>query len=146
MNTQPIFTPEAERLLLEEIVRLRGQVMDASVDEALATRGEPVEVTASDVRRAVSRLTWQRGRLGRRMDRVLRLYTLMGIGISLFGVLYFLADTILTIATVQAQIAFMTVVIGLALSGVMWAFRWYLADAPPIERREPSPPGADDHM
>jgi len=83
-----IFTKEAEQLIESEIKMISEELKQASIDEAFHIRGEPVEVTASDVRRARNRLTWQRRPLIPSTDLILKIYMFIGATLFLAGLLY----------------------------------------------------------
>ena len=83
-----IFTKEAEQLIESEIKVISEELRQAAIDEAFQIRGEPVEVTASDVRRARNRLTWQRAPLKPKTDLILKIYIFIGATLFLVGLLY----------------------------------------------------------
>jgi hypothetical protein len=83
-----IFTKEAEQLIESEIKVISEELRQAAIDEAFQIRGEPVEVTASDVRRVRNRLIWQRAPLKPGTDLILKIYMFIGATLFLVGFLY----------------------------------------------------------
>ena len=72
-------TEDAERLLHSEIESLGKDLRRAAYLEALRSRGEPVEITASDVERARERLVWKRAPLSSLAQSISQLYIILGL-------------------------------------------------------------------
>src|SRR5882762_2124819 len=87
-----LFTEEARRLLGEERKRLGDELEEEAFREALRSRGEPVEVTANDVRIATKRFVKSDSRFdsGRPsfMNTLLKTYFILGVVIFFGGVFY----------------------------------------------------------
>ncbi len=88
MERDTLFTPEAERILAEESSRLVEEFRQQAMDEALRARGTPVEVTASDVRRARLRFVKREGPLRPLTEMTLRVYAVLGALLVIGGTLY----------------------------------------------------------
>lgn len=56
-RSKPIFTDGAKEAVEDSAQEFELDLLEAAISEALITRGEPIEVTSSDVRKARSRLT-----------------------------------------------------------------------------------------
>lgn len=88
MEEDTLFTPEAERALADEAERLSAELRKESVEQALRTRGKPVEVTASDVTRARSLFVKRDLPLLPLTEMLLRAYADLGVLLILGGGLY----------------------------------------------------------
>jgi hypothetical protein len=86
MEKKETFTDEAVRLLREESESLTRELREAAIREALQSRGVPVEVTASDVRKARQLFVRRPPALTPMTDLILRIYTFLGALIFIFGV------------------------------------------------------------
>lgn len=119
MNIPSEFTEEAKRLLEKESQRLIEELKEQAFNEALRSRGEPVEVTATDVRRASMAFVRPRFRsLPPNLQRLLRVYLLTGIIMSLFGlgILAYPYLRSLIQADFKSQVGFITTITGLFVS------------------------------
>jgi hypothetical protein len=88
VERDPLFTPEAERVLAEESAHINAEFRKQAIDEALRARGTPVEVTASDVRRARSRFVRRDAPLYPMTAMLLRVYLVIGVLLAIAGIAY----------------------------------------------------------
>src|SRR5688500_4156707 len=119
MNIPSQFTDEAKRLLEKESQRMTEELTEQALNEALRSRGEPVEVTATDVRRASMAFVRPRPQsLSPGLQRLLRVYLLTGILTSLFGlgILTYPYLKSLVQTDFKSQIGLITTITGLLVS------------------------------
>jgi hypothetical protein len=88
MDTKNIFTDEASRLLEQETKKFGEELKQEAVNEALRSRGEPVEVTASDVRRAKEMFQKREASLRPGTALFLRIYMVLGALMFVGGMIY----------------------------------------------------------
>lgn len=125
MYTERMFTGEARRLLREEQEKLVLDLEKEAIGEALRTRGEPVEVTASDVRKARQMFTKREPSLRPVSDLLLRVYTVLGVLMFVIGIMYpFFKEMLIKYDTVS-RISFMISLAGLALAVFSMFMRKY---------------------
>lgn len=157
MNKNEIFTEEAKKVLLEEAQRIAKELEQEAISEALRSRGEPVEVTASDVRKARVRFVRFDRPFVPRSDIILRVYAILGAVVAIGGLFYpFLRPLIISNdPTTRFSLAF--AVSGLVISAVALFMRSYIKsvyetkarekiesyeqDRLDTDRKEKSPPG-----
>lgn len=125
MEMDTIFTKEAERLLEQEVEGLRNEFRQAAVDEALRLRGEPVEVTASDVKRARRLFTKRAAPLYPMTWFILRLYIVTGLLVFVGGIAYPYLRQMLDTADSVARVSVILTVSGLILVAVSLVMKFY---------------------
>jgi hypothetical protein len=79
MAIKSTFTEEAMKLLEKEGKALADELRQAAINEALSSRGEPVEVTASDVRKAKESFQTKALKLRPLTPLLLKLYIWFGL-------------------------------------------------------------------
>ena len=84
MTEQIAITEEAKKLIAEELRSLAEELEKEAIAEALRSRGRPVEVTASDVRRARIRFVKRDRPLLPVTDLLLRAYLVLGVSLCLW--------------------------------------------------------------
>jgi len=85
MTKEFTITEEAKKLLAKEAGILAEELREEAIAEALRSRGRPVEVTASDVRRARLRFVKQEERRSK-TEVLMQVYMIMGYLISIVAV------------------------------------------------------------
>jgi hypothetical protein len=119
-------TSEAKRLLDEEARELAAELEQEAIAEALRNRGRPVEVTASDVRRARIRFTKRDRPLLPMTDLLLRFYLFGGLMLFVGGFLYPLVRPFILEANPEARASFLVSLAGLAAATVGFVGRFFL--------------------
>lgn len=145
MEIRPLFTEEAERLLAEESQRLAAELRDEAINEALRLRGEPIEVTASDVRRA--RAVFERAPpslLRPTTRKLLRLYAVVGWIMFLLGVSLPTIKQVVRSSDPESQLWYLMALSGLVVGIVGWVGEllgtkgwpgdWIRRGGPPVDR------------
>jgi TRAP-type uncharacterized transport system fused permease subunit len=119
-----LFTPEADRLLHEESQRLHNELYAESVGEALRSRGEPIEVTASDVLRAGLLFVKKRSFLRPMTDLLTRAYVVLGALMTAVGLSYPYLRNFFSQAKLEDRFWAVVVVTGIAMAllGVLARF------------------------
>lgn len=115
MEIKNIFTEEAAKLLEQETKKFGEELKEEAVNEALRSRGEPVEVTASDVKRA--REMFQKGEARLRPATALLLRTYMVLGALMFvvGMIYPYMREFYYKSDVESRLSFMIAIAGLIM-------------------------------
>jgi len=131
-----IFTKEAEQLIESEIKVISEELRQAAIDEAFQIRGEPVEVTASDVRRARNRLTWQRASLKPSTDLILKIYMFIGATLSLVGFLYPYIRQLMAETGNMSKFFVSMGLLGLITTVVSFLTRYYLSSMRKIGKKK----------
>lgn len=126
MKITGTFTKEAEQLIDAEIKEISTELRSAAMDEALRSRGEPVEITASDVRRARKRLVWRRTPLRPMTELTLKLYMVIGALLFLGGLLYPYATTFIKQAARGEMVSFLMALMGLCIGLAAVFAKYYL--------------------
>jgi hypothetical protein len=88
MKIEAIFTEEANKLLEQQSGKIVNELKEASIDEALQARGEPVEVTASDVKRVISNIYLKKKSIKYSTELILQLYMIIGVIIFVVALVY----------------------------------------------------------
>src|SRR5437667_3894105 len=88
MDDDRVFTSEAARILEEESKLLIDELRQEAIDQALSSRGQPVEVTASDVRRARLRFVKREVPFMPTTEMLFRVYAVVGVVTAMGGLLY----------------------------------------------------------
>ena len=127
METNKVFTEEASRLLEKESDILANELREEAINEAIRSRGEPIEVTASDVRKARALFTKRSFPLKPTTDLILWLYFGMGITMFLVGVSYPFLRKLLYEADLISRLSLMIALAGLGLALCSFFIRYYLA-------------------
>lgn len=126
MDIKTIFTEEATKLLDRESKSLAQELRDAAVNEALRSRGEPVEVTASDVRRAREMFQRREIKLRPTTDLVLRLYMIIGAGMCVVGLAYPALQDLMTRTGMESRLSLIMALAGLVTSILAFVMRQHL--------------------
>lgn len=105
MDIENVFTEAAESLLNAELGRLGADLRDEAINEALRSRGTPVEVTASDVRRAAEHFRKKKDDPGyfRSAKRLLQGYFWFGIVLIAIGVLALFVEPLIPLLRLQEK-------------------------------------------
>jgi len=125
MEIKSVFTEEATRLLDRESIQIYEELRDAAINEALRSRGEPVEVTGSDVRKARSLFIKREYPLRPMTEFVLRVYAVLGIAMMFGGLFYPYLRSFLEQSDFSSRIAIMLAFMGLVLTVVSFLSRYY---------------------
>ena len=123
---KPQFTDGASQALHDLSAELATELRDRAIEEALRTRGEPVEVTASDVLRARYQQSHEIrvSRVSSSTSTLFRLYFYVGILTAIIGFTYpFLSGYIKTIELTQDErLSLMLGLTGLVTSVLSYVF------------------------
>jgi hypothetical protein len=136
METFEIITEEAKRLLEEESRLLAEELKQEAVAEALRSRGRPVEVTASDVRKARIRFIKRERQLLPMTNLVLRIYAILGGFLFIGGLLYPFVKPLIEKADLVSRISLMVSGMGLVLLFAAAFGRYYFAHRYQMRARE----------
>jgi|GEM_PF-4859542 len=122
------FTDEAIRLLGEESNYLIEQFRSDCIKEALTSRGEPIEVTASDVKKVRKRFVMHFPMIEYKsnIDMLLRIYFFFGIIISVGGLAYPYIEVYFKQVNEISKTSFLVAISGLLLSVMSGIIRYYL--------------------
>jgi len=120
------FTDEARRLLEEETSRMAEELEQEAFTEALTSRGEPVEVTASDVRKARSLFVKRATPIRPQLDLLLRAYAVFGVLIFVGAILYPFVRKFIEQTDETSRVSALVALAGLIFAGVAWFGRVYL--------------------
>lgn len=115
MEIKSIFTEEARKLLEKESKEIFKELKKAAINEALR-RGEPVEITASDVRRAKSLFIRRKIPPKPFIDFVLKIYAVLGIILFSGGFLYPILREYFYRSDYYVRYSFIIAVAGLSLA------------------------------
>jgi hypothetical protein len=126
MTTEIAFTEEAQKLLAEEARLLREELEQEAVAEARRSRGRPIEVTASDVRRARIRFVKRDRTILPMTDLILRVYMIAGALVFVGGFLYPLLRPLLAQQDPIARTSLMISLGGLAMAAAGFFGRFYV--------------------
>ncbi len=126
MESKDLFTSEARRLLERESERIASELEEEAFNEALRSRGEPVEVTASDVRKAASRFVKRDVPLRPYTDLLLKVYLATGILLFFGGLLYPYIKSLLENSRSDTRISVLVAISGVVLSLFSFFFRYYM--------------------
>lgn len=116
MDIKNIFTEEASRLLEQETKKFGEELKQEAVNEALRSRGEPVEVTASDVRRAGEMFQKREASLRPKTALILRMYTVLGALMFVVGMTYPYMREFFNRTDFESRLSFMIAIMGLILA------------------------------
>lgn len=123
--TDRTFTEEAKRLLEAERERLGLELEETAFNEALISRGEPVEITASDVRKARSYFHIAPPVDRSPIDLMYKLYIWVGIAGFIGGALYPMFRKFLIEADPITKTSLTISLSGLGMALFMFFFRRY---------------------
>ena len=126
MEIKSIFTEEAGKLLDSESILLSDELRQAAINEALRSRGEPVEVTASDVRKARQLFQKREIKLRPTTDLLLKFYMLLGVAIFIGGMGYPVLRDMMERTGMHTYSTSMISMSGLVISVVAYSMRLYL--------------------
>jgi len=126
MEIKNIFTEEAIKLLEQETKRFGEELKEEAVNEALRSRGEPVEVTASDVRRAREMFQKRGAKLRPATALLLRTYMVFGALIFVVGMIYPYMREFFYKSDVESRLSFMIAIAGLTMATASFFMRNYL--------------------
>ena len=126
MDIKNIFTEEASKLLEQETNKFGVELKQEAVNEALRSRGEPVEVTASDVRRAREMFQKRERSLRPKTALILRMYTVLGALMFVVGMTYPYMREFFYRTDPVSRLSFMIALMGLALSVVSFFMKNYI--------------------
>lgn len=116
MNKKETFTEEATRLIKEETEALGWELRQEAISEALSSRGEPLEVTASDVKKARERFVRRKPAMMPMTTLLLRIYVIGGALVFIGGISYPYIRKIILESDQVNRIAFMIAISGLGVS------------------------------
>jgi hypothetical protein len=126
MDIKSVFTDEATKLLETESKRMANDLREAAVNEALRSRGEPVEVTASDVRKAQELFRKQEAKLPPpRGIMLLKIYALFGGLVFFLGLLYPSVREFIFKRDLTSRLSLMVAIAGLFIALVSLFLAWY---------------------
>jgi hypothetical protein len=125
MKIHGVFTPEAEQLLEEQTKEIMSELRKASIEEAFQSRGEPVEVTASDVKRIISNTYLRRKSLKPATDFILRVYMIIGILIFIVAIFYGSFSSLLQNLSDSQILSFSIGIAGIVLAFTSYLMRYY---------------------
>jgi len=135
MEVEHIITQAAEKALSQESSKYLDQLRRASINEALSSRGKPVEVTASDVKRAAAQLRGIRAdEINERFPSTYRLFTAYfwgGIAMSVVSLVFLASKTALSsfsfeLTELTERLIGMIGLIGVFFAAASWAMRGYM--------------------
>ncbi len=122
-----LFTEEAKQAITTETQSLSEELIEEATNEALAARGEPIEVTASDVRRARARIVRVQQSPKLSSNFLWQIYAVMGGLIALGGLIYPTVRPILEssdpVTRSSLLISLMGATMALFSLGVLYFFR-----------------------
>jgi len=125
MDIKNIFTEEASKLLEQETKKLGEDLKREAVNEALRSRGEPVEVTASDVKRAREMFQKREQTLRPTTALILRMYTVIGALMFVVGMTYPYMREFFYKTDFESRLSFLIALTGLGLSVVSFFMKNY---------------------
>jgi hypothetical protein len=129
------FTDEARRLLQQEAARMAEELQQEAFTEALTSRGEPVEVTASDVRKARSLFVKSDKPIRPVTDFVLRVYATIGVLTFVGAILYPFVRKFIEQTDSTSRVSAWVALTGLIFAGAAWFMRVYLESARRLRSR-----------
>jgi len=127
MEIKSIFTDEAASLLDRESKQLTEELREAAVNEALRSRGEPVEVTASDVRKARGFFQRRQAHLRPTTALLLRSYVVGGAVMFVIGMMYPYIREFMFERDIISKFSFLIAVSGLLISLASFFMMNYLS-------------------